>query len=61
MDYLQEYLLIEQDRCEVEVFRRSANWASTYYFLGDVITFDSVGISVAVEEIYDRIDNEDIA
>jgi Uma2 family endonuclease len=58
---LQEYLLIEQDRCEVEVFRRSENWASTYYVLGDVINFDSVGVSVSVEEIYDRIDNEDIA
>lgn len=58
---LQEYLLIEQDRCEIEVFRRSENWASTYYVLGDVINFDSVGVSVSVEEIYDRIDNEDIA
>jgi Uma2 family endonuclease len=58
---LQEYLLIEQDRCEVEVFRCSESWASTYYVLGDVITFDSIGVSVAVEEIYDRIDNEDIA
>jgi Uma2 family endonuclease len=58
---LQEYLLIEQDRCEVEVFRRSENWASTYYVLGDVITFDSVGVSVSVEEIYDRVDNGDIA
>jgi hypothetical protein len=38
---LQEYLLIEQDRCEVEVFRRIENWASTYYVLGDVINFDS--------------------
>ncbi len=58
---LQEYLLIEQDKCEVEVFRRKDNWASTYYVLGDVITFDSIDASLSVEEIYDRVENDDIA
>ena len=33
--------------------------ANIYY--PDVITFGSIGISVSVEEIYDRVDNEDIA
>ncbi|MFT4924098.1 MAG: Uma2 family endonuclease [Phenylobacterium sp.] len=57
---LQEYVLVEQDKCEVEVFKRSDNWASTYYVLGDVVTFESIGVSISVEEIYDRIENEDM-
>ena len=34
---LLEYVVIEQDKCEIQVFRRDDNWASTYYFLGDKI------------------------
>ena len=47
-------------RCEVVVFRRSENWASTYYVIGDVITLDSVGVTLSVEEIYERVDNDDM-
>lgn len=57
---LQEYVVIEQDKCEVQVFRRSANWVSKYYFLGDTITFESINISLSVEEIYERVVNEDM-
>jgi Uma2 family endonuclease len=57
---LQEYVLIEQDKCEVEVFRRSESWASTYYVLGDTINFDSIKASLSVEDIYDRVENDDI-
>jgi hypothetical protein len=56
----QEYLLIEQDKCEVEVFRRNENLASTYYVLGDNITLDSIDVTLSVEEVYDRIENRDI-
>jgi Uma2 family endonuclease len=58
---LQEYWLVEQDRCEIEVFRRSENWASTYYVLGDTITSDVVGISLTVADIYDNVENQHIA
>lgn len=57
---LQEYVLIEQDKCEVVVFRRSENWASTYYVIGDVLTLDSIGVSISVEEIYQRVENDDM-
>jgi Uma2 family endonuclease len=57
---VQEYVLIEQDKCEVEVFRRSESWASTYYVLGDTINFDSIKASLSVEDIYDRVENDDI-
>ncbi|NQZ07569.1 MAG: Uma2 family endonuclease [Algicola sp.] len=57
---LQEYVLIEQNTCEVEVFRRSENWAATYYVLGDTINFESINVSLSVENIYDRVENDDI-
>ncbi|GAA4999790.1 Uma2 family endonuclease [Acinetobacter puyangensis] len=57
---LQEYILIEQDKAEVQVLRRSEGWKPNYYFLGDEAIFESVGLKVAVEDIYDRIQNEDV-
>lgn len=57
---LQEYVLIEQDIVSVQVLRRSNNWLSEYYFLGDEVHFASIGLSLKVEEIYDRVDNADI-
>jgi len=57
---LQEYVLIEQDTCEVEVFRKSESWKSSVYFLGDKITFDSINTTIPVEDIYYHVNNEDI-
>lgn len=57
---LEEYVLIEQDKGEIEVFRRRDGWQSTYYYLGDDIHFYSVDVTVAVEDIYYQVDNEDV-
>ncbi|WP_036277675.1 Uma2 family endonuclease [Methylomonas sp. 11b] len=57
---LQEYVLIEQDKGEIQLFSRAHNWQSFYYYLGDQISFASLGISIAVEDIYERVDNEDV-
>lgn len=57
---LQEYVLIEQDKGEIQLFSRAHNWQSFYYYLGDRISFESLGISIAVEDIYERVDNEDV-
>lgn len=56
---LQEYVLIEQDIASVQVLRRSNNWLSEYFFLGDTVTFSAIGLSMLVEEIYERVDNPD--
>ena len=56
---LQEYWLVEQDRCEIEVFRRSENWASTYYVIGDTLN-SYLGMSLTVADIYQGLENQHI-
>ena len=57
---LQEYVLIEQDIVDIEVVRRTEGWRSKHYFLGDEITFESIDLTLSVEEIYLRVHNEDM-
>ncbi|WP_394753241.1 Uma2 family endonuclease [Crenothrix sp.] len=57
---LEEYVLIEQDSAEIEVFSRQNHWQSAYYYLGDEITFTSLGVTVRVEDIYYQVNNEDV-
>ena len=58
---LREYVVIEQGFCQVEVFRKSEDWRSTAYFLGDDITFESIYIIVSIEDIYYQVTNDDMA
>ena len=57
---LQEYVLIEQDIVSVQVLRKSNHWQPEYFYLGDGVTFASIGLTLAVEELYDRVDNQDM-
>jgi len=57
---LKEYVLIEQESCEVVVFEKEKSWQSSYYFLGDEIVFKSIEITLSVEDIYYQIENEDM-
>jgi Uma2 family endonuclease len=57
---LQEYVLVEQDKVEIMVCRRSKNWAAEFFFLGDYVTFESIGLTIAVETIYQRVKNQDV-
>ncbi len=58
---LQEYVLIEQDFVDVEVCRRSEGWVSRHYFMGDNVTFESVGLTLSVADIYARVENDDVS
>ena len=58
---LEEYVLIEQDICQVQVYRKSQNWQSDSYFLGDDLTLKSINTTLSVEEIYYHVDNDDMA
>jgi Uma2 family endonuclease len=57
---LEEYVLIEQTIGEIEVFRKKDHWQSSYYYLGDAITFESLGVTVLVEDIYYQVNNDDV-
>ncbi len=52
---LQEYILIEQDSIDIEIFRRNDNWRSQHYYSGDQITLDSIGLTLSVETLYRRV------
>ena len=58
---LKEYVTIEQDIADVTVYRKSDDWRSTHYFLGETIYFESIDFSLPVEEMYYRVKNEDVA
>lgn len=60
LDSLEEYVLIEQDKCEIIVFEKSKGWQPSYYFLEDTITFNSIGVTISVEDLYYQVDNQDI-
>ena len=57
---LEYYVLIEQDIAEIVVFSRQELWLPSYYFLGDDINFAALGVTVAVEDIYYQVNNEDV-
>ena len=58
---LKEYVIIEQDYVDVAVFRKSDDWRPTNYFLGDDIHFESIDLTLSVEEIYRSVQNDDMA
>jgi Uma2 family endonuclease len=58
---LQEYVLIEQDYVDITVYRKSDNWRSVHYFLGETLYFESIDLTLSVEEIYHRVQNDDMA
>ena len=60
MPSVQEYVLIEQDFVDLQVLRRSERWLPKHYFLGDDVFFESIDLTLSVEEIYSRVQNEDM-
>jgi len=52
--------VIEQDFCQVEVFRKTDDWRSSTYFLGDEIRFESIDTTLSLEDIYYHVNNDDI-
>ena len=59
---LREYVLVEQDFVEVEVWRRieQDHWHQTFYYLGDEIYFESIDLNINVEDLYQRVNNTDM-
>lgn len=57
---LKEYVLIEQDFVDIQVIRRSEGWLQKHYFLGDEVTFEAIGLTLSVADIYRRVQNDDM-
>ena len=57
---LQEYVLIEQSFVDIKICCRSSHWQSEHYFLGDKVTFESLELTLSVESIYQRVNNEEM-
>jgi Uma2 family endonuclease len=57
---LKEYVLIEQDLVKVSVHRKSDHWNATHYYLDDEVVFESIELTLPVEELYHRVDNLDM-
>lgn len=53
---LEQYILIEQDFIDVEVFKKENDWRSDHYFLGDKIPLDLIGdFKMPIEDIYEQV------
>jgi Uma2 family endonuclease len=52
---LQEYVLVSQDCMDVRVYRRAeSGWTASIYTDGAVVPFESVGLQVPIERIYEE-------
>ncbi|MGB6167656.1 MAG: Uma2 family endonuclease [Geitlerinemataceae cyanobacterium] len=58
LETLKEYVLISQNRIQVDVFRKNdrGQWVLYPYKEGDTIHLESVGFSGAIENLYEDID-----
>lgn len=60
LESLQTIVLVDQERAEIEVFSRQSGWQAEYFYPGDTIEFQSIGVAVTVEDIYYQVDNDDM-
>jgi Uma2 family endonuclease len=52
---LQEYVLVQQSKPLVEIFRKRTAWAPETFGPGDDITLESIGLNLPVAEFYRRV------
>jgi Uma2 family endonuclease len=55
---LQEYVLVNSEEIEIELFRRGDgdNWQIINYQVGDVVELKSINLSIPIEQIYEDIE-----
>lgn len=51
---LLEYVILDQDRVHVEIYRRRTGWQREFLGAGDAVTLESVGLATTVAAIYRR-------
>lgn len=52
---VMEYALVSQTAVEMELFRRRTGWKREFYQQDNVVTFESVGLSVSLSIFYRRV------
>ncbi|MBI3774268.1 MAG: Uma2 family endonuclease [Gammaproteobacteria bacterium] len=53
IESLREYVLVEQDKMQIDVYRRMDDgWMLESYVIGDTVAFESIGFAIPIEEIY---------
>lgn len=60
LESLQEYLLVDQERAEIEVFTRQSGWQAEYFYPGDTLNLHSIAVAVPVADIYYQVDIQDM-
>ena len=53
---LEEYVLISQDAVELELFRRRTAWQREHSVLDNVVTLESIGLSVSVSTLFEQVE-----
>lgn len=54
---LQEYVLVDSEQVAVDAYRRATHgWTIDAYGPGDRIVFESIGVEVAIEALYEDLD-----
>ena len=61
MSTLMEYGLLTQDAMELELFRRRTDWRREFYQIDNTVTFESIGLTINVSQLYRDIDFDDPA
>ncbi len=44
----------------MQVLRKSNHWQPEYFYFGDKVSFEAIGLTLAVEEIHEHIYNADM-
>lgn len=55
---LQEYVVVSQDTPHPRIFRRRNGWQPEGFYAGERFRLESVGLEMAVEEVYRRVRRE---
>ncbi len=53
---LEEYVLVSQEAVELEIFRRRTGWQREHYVFDNVVTFESIGLSVSVSTFFEQVE-----
>lgn len=57
---LLEFGLLSQDAMELELFRRRTGWQREFFERDNVVTLESVGLSISVSQLYRRVVLDDV-